>query len=224
MESLSSKNKNVEYLLCVMDVFNKYAWVKPLKDKKGKTVPNAFIEIVNESNRKPNKLWVGKGREFYNKLMQDWLDNSDVLMYSTHNEGNSVIAEKFIETLKYKIYKKMTANDSKSDLPYLNKLVDQYNTTYHHSIGKKPINADYSTFTEKMKTFSKAPKFKVHERVRISKYKNIFSKGYTENWSREIFIIDSVLKTNPWTYKIKDLNGEKVIGSFYEKELLRSIL
>ena len=224
MESLSSKNENVEYLLCVMDVFTKYAWVKPLKDKKGKTVPNAFIEIVNESNCKPNKLWVGKGREFYNKLMQDWLDNSDVLMYSTHNESNSVIAEKFIETLKYKIFKKMTANDSKSYLPYLNKLVDQYNSTYHHSIGKKPINADYSAFTEKMKTFSKAPKFKVHERVRITKYKNIFSKGYTENWSREIFIIDSVLKTNPWTYKIKDLNREKIIGSFYEMELLRSIL
>ena len=106
MESLSSKNKNVKYLLCVIDVFTKYAWVKPLKDKKGKTVLNAFMEIVNESNRKPNKLWVDQGREFYNKLMQEWLDNNDILMYSTHNEGNSVIAERFIKTLKAKIYKK----------------------------------------------------------------------------------------------------------------------
>ena len=114
----------------------------------------------------------------------------------------------------------MTANDSKSYLSYLNKLVDQYNNTYHHSINKKPINADYSALTEKIETNSKAPKFKVNDRVRITKYKNIFSKGYTENWSREIFIIDSVLKTNPWTYKLKDLNGEKIIGSFYEKELL----
>ena len=89
---------------------------------------------------------------------------------------------------------------------------------------KKPINADYSALTEKNETNLKAPKFKVNDRVRITKYKNIFSKGYTENWSREIFIIDSVLKTNPWTYKIKDLNGEKIIGSFYEKELLLSIL
>ena len=70
----------------------------------------------------------------------------------------------------------------------------------------------------------KAPKFKVSDKVRITQYKNIFSKGYTKNWSREIFLIDSVLKTNPWTYKIKDLNGEKVIGSFYEKELLLRIL
>ena len=77
---------------------------------------------------------------------------------------------------------------------------------------------------EKIETNPKAPKFKVNDRVRITKYKNIFSKGYTENWSREIFIIDSVLKTNPWTYKLKDLNGEKIIGSFYEKELLLSLL
>ena len=100
----------------------------------------------------------------------------------------------------------MTANDSKSYLSYLNKLIDQYNNIYHHSINKKPINADYSALTEKIETNSKAPKFKVNDKLRITKYKNIFSKGYTENWSREVFIIDSVLKTNPWTYEIKDLN------------------
>ena len=111
----------------------------------------------------------------------------------------------------------MTANGSKSYLPYLHKLVNEYNNTYHHSINKKLINADYSAFT-------KAPKFKVNDRVRITKCKNVFSKGYTENWSREIFIIDTVLQTNPWACKTKDLNGEKIIGKFYEKELLRSIL
>ena len=105
-ESLSSKNKSVKYLSYVIDVFTKYAWVKPLKNKEDKTVLNAFIEIVNESNRKPNKLWADQGGEFYNKLMQDWLDDSDILMYSTHNEGKSVIAERFIKTLKSKIYKK----------------------------------------------------------------------------------------------------------------------
>ena len=99
----------------------------------------------------------------------------------------------------------MTANDSKSYLSYLKKLVDQYNNTYHHSINKKPINADYSALTEKTEMNSKDPKFKVNDRVRITKYKNIFRKGYTENWSREVFIIDSFLKTNRWTYKIKDL-------------------
>ena len=118
----------------------------------------------------------------------------------------------------------MTANDNKSYLPYLNELLDQYNNANHHSINKKPINADYSALTEKIETNPKASKLKVNDRVRITKYKNIFSKYYTENWSREIFIIDSVLKTYLWTYKLKDLNGEKIIGSFYEKELLLSML
>ena len=106
MGSLSSKNRNVKYLLCVTDVFTKYAWVKPSKNKKGKTVLNGFIEIINESNCKPNKLWFDQGREFYSKLMQKLLDNNDILMYSTHNQGKSVIPERFIKALKAKIYKK----------------------------------------------------------------------------------------------------------------------
>ena len=156
MESLSTKNRSVKYFLCVIDVFTRYAWIKSLKEKKGKTVLNAFIKIVNESNRKPNKLWVDQGREFYNKLMQEWLDNNDILLYLTHNEVKSVIGKRFTRTLKAKIYKKMLANNSKSYLAYLNKLVE-------------------------IETNPKAPKFKVNNRVRITKYKNIFSKSCTEN-------------------------------------------
>ena len=106
----------------------------------------------------------------------------------------------------------------------MNKLVDQYNNTYHHSINKKPVNADYSALNKEIDTNLKVPKFKMNDRVIITKYKNIFSKGYTENWTREISITDSVLKTNPYTYKIEDLNGEKVVGSFYEEVFLLSIL
>ena len=118
----------------------------------------------------------------------------------------------------------MTTNDSKSYLSYLNKLLDYNNNAYRHSIGRKPINVDYSALTEKIEANPKAPKFKVNDRVRITKYKNIFSKGFTDSWSREIFIIDSVLKTNPWSYKIKDLNGEKIIGSVMRnQELLKFV-
>ena len=169
---------------------------------------------MNQSNQEQNKLWVDQRKEFYSKLTQEWLDNDDVLMYSIHNEGNSLIAERFIKTLKSKIFKKMTPNYSKFYLPYLNRLVDQYNNTYHDSLGKK---FDYSAVTEKTRTDIKAPKFKADDRVRIPKYRNIFSKCYTGNWSRERFIIDSVLKTSPWTFKINDLNGKIIIGSFYEK-------
>ena len=100
----------------------------------------------------------------------------------------------------------MAANDSKCYLSYLNKLVDQYNNTYHHSVSKKPINTHYSAFTEKIETNPKALKFKVNDRVRITNHKNMFSTGCNGNLSRKVLIINSVLKTNPWTYKIKDFN------------------
>ena len=132
-----------------------------MKDKIGKTVLNVFMEIVNESNRKPKKLWVDREREFCNKLMQEWLDNNGILMYSTHNKVKSVIAERFIKTLKSKIYKKITANDSKSYLSYLNRLVDQYNNTYQCYINNKTSNGKYSALPEKIETNPKAPKFKV---------------------------------------------------------------
>ena len=102
MGSLSSKNKNVKCLLSAIDVFPKYAWVKALKDKNGKTVLNAFIKIVNESNRKPNKLWVDQRRDLFNKTMQDWLDNDNISVESAHNEGNSVIAGRFTRILRTK--------------------------------------------------------------------------------------------------------------------------
>ena len=110
-------------------------------------------------------------------------------MYSAHNEDKSVIAKRSVKTLKTKIYKKITANDSKSYLLYLNKPVDQYNNAYHHSISTKSINTDYSALVEKIETNPEVPKFKVHDRVSITKYKIIFSKGYIENWLRKILLI-----------------------------------
>ena len=94
----------------------------------------------------------------------------------------------------------MTANYSKSYLGYLNRIVDEYINTYHCSIGRKPIHSDYSALSEEFESSHKTPRFKVGHRIMISKYVNIFSKGYTKNWSKEIFAFDSVLKTNPWTY------------------------
>ena len=109
--------------------------------------------------------------------MQKWSDDNDILMYSTHSEGWLVVPERFIRTLKGKIYKNMKANDSTSYLGYLNKLVDEYNNSHHRSIGEKHIDADYYDLTEEIETNLKAPKFKVGDRVRITKHKNIFSKG-----------------------------------------------
>ena len=111
----------------------------------------------------------------------------------------------------------MIAIYAQSCFSCLDKLVDQRNNNYHHSVNKNPINTYYSALTEKIKTNPRVPKFKVNDRVRNTNFKNIFIKAYSDNWSKEIFIIDSVLKTNPGTYKINDLNREKIIGRFYKK-------
>ena len=102
MQLISKFNKGFRFLLCVIDIFSKYAWVIPLKDKKGISIVNAFQIILKESNRKPNKIWVDKGSEFYNISFKKWLRDNNIEMYSTHNEGKSVIAERFIKTLKMK--------------------------------------------------------------------------------------------------------------------------
>ena len=108
MQLISKFNKGFRFLLCVIDIFSKYAWVVPLKDKKGISIVNAFQKILKESNRKPNRIWVDKGSEFYNNSFKKWLKDNDIEMYSIHNEGKSVIAERFIRTLKNIIYKYMT--------------------------------------------------------------------------------------------------------------------
>ena len=100
MQLISKFNKGFRFLLCVIDIFSKYAWVVLLKDKKGLSIVNAFQKLLKQFNRKPNKIWVGKGSEFYNNSFKKWLQDNDIVMYSTHNEGKSVVAERFIRTLQ----------------------------------------------------------------------------------------------------------------------------
>ena len=113
MQLLSRCNKGIRFLLCVIDIFSKYAWVVPLKEKKGVSIATAFQNILKQSNRKPNKIWVDKGSEFYNASFKKWLQDNDIVMYSTNNEGKSVVAERFIRTIKNKIYKHMTSQYQK---------------------------------------------------------------------------------------------------------------
>ena len=109
MQLISKFNKRVRFLLCVIDIFSKYTWVVPLKDKKGVSIVNESQSILKQSNRKPNKIWVDKGSESYNTSFKKWLQDNDIIMYSTHNEGKSVVAKRFIRTIKNKIYKYMTS-------------------------------------------------------------------------------------------------------------------
>ena len=141
-------------------------------------------------------------------------------MDSTNNEGKSVIVERFIRTLKNKIYKYMTSISKNVYIDKLDDIVKKYNNTYNKSIKMKPVDVKDNTYIGfKKEVNDKNPKFKVGDQVRISKYKNIFAKGYMPNWSEEIFIIKKIKNTVPWTYVINDLNVEEIIGTFYENEL-----
>ena len=144
-------------------------------------------------------------------------------MYSTHNEGKSVVAERFIRTLTNKIYKYMKAVSKNVYFDALDDIVDECNNTYHRTIKMKPIDAKSDSLTEyNEESHERKPKFNINGHVRISKYKNIFAKGYKPNWSEEIFIIKKLKNTVPWTYVISDVNGEEIVGSFYEKELQKT--
>ena len=139
MQLISKYNKGITYLLCDIDLFSKYAFVVPLKGKKGTTIGNAFQSILNNSKRKPNKIWVYQGSEFYNTHFKKCLKDNNIEMHSTYNEGKSVVAERFIKTLKNKIYKHMTAISKNAYFDVLNDMVYEYNNAYHKNIKMKPI-------------------------------------------------------------------------------------
>ena len=164
-------------------------------------------------------------------------------MYSTFNEGKSVVAERFIRTLKNKLYKHMTATGKNVYYDVLEDVVNEYNNTKPNTIKMKPKDVKYDTpelsslertakssaITRNKRVYidehnEKSARYNVSDRVRISKFKNIFAKGYTPNWSSEIFIVNKINDTLPYTYNLKDLNDEAIIGSFYDRELQKTKL
>ena len=162
MQLISKYHKGVRFLLWVIDIFSKYAWVVPLKDKKGVSIAAAFQSILKQSNRKPNKIWVDKGSEFYNISFKKWLQNNGIILYSMHNEGKSVVAERFIRTLKNKIYKYITSVSKNMYIDKLDDIVNEYNNTYHTTIKMKPLDVKDNTYINTDKEVNdKDPKFKL---------------------------------------------------------------
>ena len=144
-------------------------------------------------------------------------------MYSTYNEGKYAVAERFIRTLKNKIFKHMAAVSRNVYFDVLDIIVDKYNNTVYRSIKMKPMDVTSNFYAEYNEDANeKDTKFKVGDHIRISKQKNIFAKGYTQNCSEEVFVVSKIKNTVPSTYVISDLNGEPIIGSFYKKELQKN--
>ena len=208
--------------MCAIDLFSKYVWVLPLKDKRGISIVNAFQKIISKG-RKQNKIWVDHGREFYSKLFKRFLKINAIEMYSTYNKGKSVVTERFIRTLKNKIFEYTRAVSKNIYFDFLGDIIDKYDNTVDKTIKMKPIDVTSDSYAEYNEDSNVTkPKLKVGDFVRISKYKSIFVKGYTQNWSQEVSVINKIKDTVPWAYVISDLNGEKFAGSFYEKIIAKN--
>ena len=176
------------------------------------------LKKIISKGRKPSKIWVDQGGEFYNNFFKRFLKINKTEMYSTHNEGKSVVAERFIKTLKNKFFKHMTAISKNVFFDALDDTVNKYNNTVCRSIKMKPIDVTSDSYAEYNEdSDEKDPRFKDDDRVRVSKYKNIFAKEYVANWSEEVFVISKIKNRVPWTYVISDLNSEEITRAFFEK-------
>ena len=224
MQAFAKFNLGVKYLLAAIDVFSKYGWLIPLKDKTGKSVASALKHIFEE--RKPEKMWVDKGKEFYNKDVKDLIE-----LYSTENEEKASVVERWIRTMKEKMCKYFSAKSTNVYINVLPDLVKEYNNTRHSSIKMMRVKAIIkeneltvwrNLYPEHLEIHDIKPKFSVGDKVRISKKKKTFEKGDTTRWTEEIFTIVEVKHTLPITYKIADLNGEEIKGTFYEPELQKT--
>ena len=228
MQKMSKQNNNHRYLLCVIDVFSKYAWVVPIKNKTGKVLINAFQSIVKKSKRKPLSLQSDKGSEFKNKEFQQYLKKNKIHFFTTESpETKASIVERFQRTLKTRMWKYFTHNKTRRYVDIINQLVNNYNTTFHRSIQTSPTSVNKTNEAEISQILysakgkqKKKPKFQIKDRVRINKTKHTFDKGYLPNWTQELFEVTHVnSRTSPITYKLKDLNNENIMGTFYDHEL-----
>ena len=223
MQAFSKYNKGYKFMLTVIDLYSRYAWAIPLKDKTGATVRNAFQHIVRTSGRIPKKLWVDEGKEFYNNIMKKWLKDMDIKMYSTHNEGKAVVIERFNRTLKTWMWRHFSASSAYVYINILPNLLSRYNNTKHRGIGITPAEASMDVQPVfKKEVPHPTPRFQLGDEVRIAVSKRHFEKGYTPNWTEEVFVIHQVLPTHPVTYRIRDLLDEPIVGTFYEQQLQKT--
>jgi len=221
MQSHSKKNYGFKYILVVIDTYSKYVWVEPLKNKTGEECTKGMFNILKKAN--PKLLQTDNGTEFYNTKFQDLMKKYKIRHYSSYSVIKCSIGERVIQTLKNKIYKHFTATGTWTWYNTISKIIQNYNNTKHRTINCTPSEARMNTNKIKLNKHINSetykPKFKINDKVRISKYKHIFSKGYTPNWTTEIFTVSKVLQTNPVTYQLKDGSNNIILGGFYEQEI-----
>ena len=227
MDSLSKYNNGFKYILTVIDVLSKYAWVEPIKSKTGENLVKAFEKIL-KNGRKPETFHTDKGTDFINRKFQTFLKKDNIRFFTTQNETKASIVERFNRTLKTKMWKYFTAKNTLKYVDILQKLVKSYNHSRHRSIGMRPVDVNednesivcqklYAEESDKPVRF----KFNIGDQVRISKARRKFKKRYLPSWTEEVFTITKRVLRRPPVYKIADFDDEELKGIFYEQELQR---
>ena len=221
VSNMSKSNNKIKFLLIIVDVYSRYAYVVPLKTKNGEDVLNGFKSI----DKTPKNLWVDEGKEFYNTEMKKYCKEKNINMYHTYTGLKSVYAERFNRTLRDLIFTYLNSNDVKNYLNELPKIVETYNNTYHKSIKETPYNIYIKDKLPKHKVYmeDEEAKFNVGDYVRKVVVKKLFEKGFTAKWSEDVYIINEIDdRTLPIMYRLKDLQGNTVKGKFYKNQLLKS--
>lgn len=225
----AKNNKNYKYLLTVIDCFSKFAWVKPIKNKTSREIVDAMNTIFDEANRIPKNLQTDMGTEFYNNYFKQLMKHRSINHYSSFSFIKASIVERFNRTLKERMWKTFSFQGSYKWLNILGKIVNDYNNRKHRSIKLAPNDVTKKNEKQILKRVYTHPIimkkniFHVGDFVRISKYKTVFEKGYTPNWTTEIFKIIKINNKFPVTYLLEDYQGQPIAGRFYEKELQKTI-
>ena len=231
-QSLSKFNQGYNFVLTAIDAFSKFAYALPIKRKTAKEVLRALKTIIKDM--KPKKIQSDRGLEFVNQTISDWAKANGIVMYSSFNfDIKASIVERFIRTFKGRLYRYFTHNNTSTYIDVLPDIIKSYNESYHRSIKMTPKLARkksneqlvYRNLYRETKPFYKqTPSFKVNDPVRVSRFPDLFSKGYTQSFSTEYFFIDGVERTDPPVYKLRDLANEKLLGTFYAHELNKIVI
>ena len=221
----SRLNKGYKYILVVIDCFSKFVWTVALKNKSAAVVSNAFKQIINKSKRKPVNFQTDLGKEFFNSMFNQLVKSNGINHYNTYSVKKASIVERVIRTLKSKLYRMFNLRGMYKYYEVLDKITAEYNNQKHSTIRMKPSDVDKSNEQSLLDTvyshvkIAGKRKFKIGDIVRISKQKSDFAKGYTPNWSTELFKIYAVKISNPVVYYLEDMKGNKIAGAFYEEEM-----
>ena len=222
-------NDGVTFILVVVDVLSRYAWIYPLKDKSAQSVTLAFSRLLDEG-RCPTKLQTDQGKEFVNTSFKNLMSQNGINHFTTTNDDiKCAIVERLNRTLREKIYRYMHAKKTNRFIDILDKLVRGYNSSVHRTIKMAPADVNEDNYvqvlvnirkTHKISPKNPAKRFKEDDFVKIPRKKDRFEKGATSNWTEEIFKIAKSKKTpHKYIYKLVDYDGEPITSIFYPEEL-----